>query len=115
MGPRRRTILRFGLTGLVIAAGFFVYIALVPLPENSLRAWIVVAGACFCPGFLLLANTFCYVEVAQLTWSGLGSVFFFVAVTNCLLYGIAGVAYDCFRRKLSGGVATEGTTLPWCI
>jgi hypothetical protein len=112
MGPRRRTILRFGLTGLVIAAGFFVYIAVVPLPENTLRAWIAVAGACFCPGFLLLVNTFCYVEVAQLTWSGLGSVFFFVAVTNCFLYGIAGSVYDWLRTKLNGGTVSRGATSP---
>ena len=98
------------LAGLAIAAGFFLYIVAVPL--SGLRAWIAVIGACFCPGFLLLASKFCYVEVEQMAWSGLASVFVFVAVTNCLLYGIAGAVCDWFREKLKGGAANQRTPLP---
>jgi hypothetical protein len=112
MSPRRRSVFRFALTGLAVAVSFFVYITLVSITGNSLRAWIAVVGACFCPGFLLLVCTFCYVEVERLTWSGLVSVFLFVAVTNYLLYGIAGVAYEYLRDKLSGATTTEGATLP---
>jgi hypothetical protein len=112
MSPSRRTVFRFALTGFAIAAGFFVYIVVVPLPGNSLRAWIAVVGAFLCPGFLLLASTFCYVEVDQMTWRGLGSVFVFVALTNCLLYAIAGAAYDWLRKKLNRGAASQTATLP---
>ena len=98
MSSASRAFFLDGGIGVAVATAFFAFAALVPLAGHPIASWIAIIGSFLCPGFLLLASTICYADQAQMTRWGLLSVFGFVAVTNCLLYGAIGAVYVKVRH-----------------
>ena len=94
-----RTILRFGVTGLVIAAVYYVLDKSDVFSNSWVGASMFWASLVVCPGFFLLVLN---VAGSELPVSSPTFAWLMIGLLNCLLYAFIGVTFFGSRRKQEG-------------
>jgi hypothetical protein len=90
-----RTICRFSLLGLAIAAIFFVYFETDPPPGSSMALWTGVAALFLCPGGLLFVTA---IDIEPQTFP-FAIEWLVIGLINAALYAVIGAAYVGLRKK----------------
>jgi hypothetical protein len=90
-----RTILRFALLGLAIAAIFFGISEADPKPGSSVAIWTGVATIILCPGSLLFVIAF---DIEPQT-TGFAIMWLIIGLINFGVYAVIGAAYVGLRKK----------------
>ena len=91
-----RTIIRFAVTGVAIAAivagAFFVYLKSHP-PDNWTTTGAVVVAVVLCPGFI----PFAWAAGVELEVPSLSVIWLSITAINFFVYGVLGVLYVKLR------------------
>ena len=90
-----RTILRFAIVGLAVAAIYFIFSRTDYLANSWAGVWMFFASLLLCPGLfvfnLVVAGSELPIQDSVLVWS-------VIALANCLFYSTLGLIYVDFRK-----------------
>jgi hypothetical protein len=97
-----RTILRFAVLGLAVAAVFFGVSEMDPAPGSSVALVLGAATLLLCPGSLLFVTA---IDIEPQT-AGFALMWLIVGLINCAVYAVIGAAYVGLRKKREGPAAS---------
>jgi hypothetical protein len=90
-----RTICRFALLGLAIAAVFFGISETDPAPGSAFALWTGGATLILCPGSFLFILA---IDIEPQT-TGFAIMWLIIGLINCAIYAVIGAAYVGLRKK----------------
>jgi hypothetical protein len=90
-----RTIFRFALLGLAIAAVFLGISETDPTPGSAFALWIGGASLILCPGSLLFVIAF---DIEPQT-TAFAIMWLIIGLINCGVYAVVGAAFVGLRKR----------------
>ena len=94
-----RTIIRFAVVGVAVAAIFCAFFKIDSLAESWAAAWVSWASLVICPGYFLFILA---VAGGELPIPDSAIMWVIIGLSNCLFYAVVGAASIGMRKPRGG-------------